>query len=64
MSLLFCVRKVEDDQRPGAPGAPLLSIKVERVQLFSLEQRRLQGDLTATFQCLREAHKKAFHKVI
>jgi len=44
-----------NDQRTGPP---LLGAKAERVGLFSLEKRRLWGDLTAAFQYLREPTRK------
>jgi len=40
----------EDDQRAGAP---LLRGRLRELGLFSLEKRRLRGDLRAAFQYLK-----------
>jgi len=46
----------KSDQRDGTP---LLGGKTERVGVVQLEKRRLQGDLTAAFQYLKGAYRKA-----
>lgn len=40
-------------------GAPHLQGQAERVDVFSLQKRRLYGNLISAFQYLREAYRKA-----